>query len=82
MNRLTTKEEIESLLGFEVERLTAENSSEQVFDFEIVECSAIYNQDETISIEKLDTSELEDIYYVVIKVDDTWQKEGYYQRIS
>jgi hypothetical protein len=72
---------ISEILGFEVERLTAENSSEQIFDFEIVEGSAIYNQDETISIEKLDSSELEDIYYVTIKVNGTWEMEGYYQAI-
>ena len=72
---------ISEILGFEVERLTAENSSEQIFDFEIVEGSAIYNQDETISIEKLDSSELEDIYYVTIKVNGTWEIEGYYQAI-
>ena len=75
------KFELEAILGFEVERLTAENSSEQIFDFEIVEGSAIYNQDETISIEKLDSSELEDIYYVTIKVNGTWEMEGYYQAI-
>ena len=75
------KFEVEALLGFEVERLTAENSSEQIFDFEIVEGSAIYNQDETISIEKLDSSELEDIYYVTVKVNGTWEMEGYYQAI-
>ena len=72
---------ISEILGFEVERLTAENSSEQIFDFEIVEGSAIYNQDETISVEKLDSSELEDIYYVTIKVNGTWEMEGYYQAI-
>ena len=72
---------ISEILGFEVERLTAENSSEQIFDFEIVEGSAIYNQDETISIEKLDSSDLEDIYYVTIKVNGTWEMEGYYQAI-
>ena len=72
---------ISEILGFEVERLTAENSSEQIFDFEIVEGSTIYNQDETISIEKLDSSELEDIYYVTIKVNGTWEIEGYYQAI-
>ena len=72
---------ISEILGFEVERLTAENSSEQIFDFEIVEGSAIYNQDETISIEKLDSSELEDIYYVTIKLNGTWEMEGYYQAI-
>ena len=75
------KFEVEALLGFEVERLTAENSSEQLFELEIVEGSAIYNQDETISIEKLDSSELEDIYYVTIKVNGTWEMEGYYQAI-
>ena len=75
------KFEVEALLGFEVERLTDENSSEQIFDFEIVEGSAIYNQDETISIEKLDSSELENIYYVTIKVNGTWEIEGYYQAI-
>ncbi len=75
------KFEVEALLGFEIERLTAENSSEQIFDFEIVEGSAIYNQDETISIEKLDSSDLEDIYYVTIKVNGTWEMEGYYQAI-
>ena len=75
------KFEVEALLGFEVERLTAENSSEQMFELEIVEGSAIYNQDETISIEKLDSSELEDIYYVTIKVNGTWEMEGYYQAI-
>ena len=75
------KFEVEALLGFEIERLTAENSSEQIFDFEIVEGSAIYNQDETISIEKLDSPELEDIYYVTIKVNGTWEIEGYYQAI-
>ena len=72
---------ISEILGFEVERLTAENSSEQIFDLEIIEGSAIYNQDETISIEKLDSSELEDIYYVTIKVNGTWEMEGYYQAI-
>ena len=72
---------ISEILGFEVERLTAENSSEQIFDFEIVEGSAIYNQDETISIEKLDSSELEDIYYVTIKVNGTWEMEGYYKEV-
>ena len=35
----------------------------------------------TISIEKLDSSELEDIYYVTIKVNGTWEMEGYYQAI-
>ncbi len=79
--RNNIKFEVEALLGFEVERLTAENSSEQIFDFEIVEGSAIYNQDETISIEKLDSSDLEDIYYVTIKVNGTWEMEGYYQAI-
>ena len=75
------KFEVEALLGFEVERLTAENSSEQIFDFEIVEGSTIYNQDETISIEKLDSSELENIYYVTIKINETREMEGYYQAI-
>ncbi len=75
------KFEVEALLGFEVERLTTENSSEQIFDFEIVEGSTIYNKDENISIEKLDSSELEDIYYVTIKVNGTWEMEGYYQAI-
>ena len=75
------KFEVEALLGFEIERLTTENSSEQIFELEIVEGSAIYNKDETISVEKLDSSELEDIYYVTIKINGDWCFEGYYQAI-
>lgn len=75
------KFEIEALLGFEVVKLTEEEDKGNVFELEIVEGSAIYNQDETISIEKLDSSELEDIYYVTIKINGTWEMEGYYQAI-
>ena len=75
------KFELEAILGIELVRCTQDNTSEQMFELEIVEGSAIYNQDETISIEKLDSSELEDIYYVAIKVNGTWEMEGYYQAI-
>lgn len=69
------------ILGKEVVRLGEHNSSEQIFDFEIVEGSAIYNQEETVSIERLNSSELEEIYYVTVKVNDTWEIEGYYQAV-
>ena len=75
------KFELEEILGIELVRCTQDNTSEQMFELEIVEGSAIYNQDETISIEKLDSSDLEDIYYVTIKVNGTWEMEGYYQAI-
>ena len=76
---MSIKFEVEALLGFELVRLTEEEDKGNVFDLEIVEGSAIHNQDETISIEKLDSSE--ELFYVTIKVNGTWEIEGYYQAI-
>ena len=81
MKMRNIKFELEAILGIELVRCPQEITSEQMFELEIVEGSAINNQDETISIEKLDSSELEDIYYVTIKVNGTWEMEGYYQAI-
>ena len=47
-------------------------------DLQIIEGSAIYNEDDTISIEKLSDDET---YCVTVKVNGFWEFEGYYQEV-
>lgn len=66
------KELVGKMLGLEVKEVEINE------DLQIIEDSAIYNQEDTISIEKLS----DDLtFYVTVKVDGYWEFEGYYQEV-
>ena len=66
------KNKISEMLGIEVKEVEINE------DLQIIEGSAIYNEEETISIEKLSDGET---FYVTVKVNEFWEFEGYYQEV-